>query len=383
MEEKKKEKKIHVSDSLEDLLSNGDNSNDNEEFTMLNKDNEDKDSIFQEIKQKDITLERSLDDLIKADPLNIPSKDNPNSFEILADNIDKEGFKIECPPAIDTIPWTKKAFSDVIMMAKAINEISIEKYGENSKKLEVYCYVLTDPEKLKPNISARITEIYIPYHSLSETSVNVSEEGVLEVQKYIRENNKILLGWAHSHGHFKVYSSKTDEINHKTLLNDTSNIIERNNFDLKYVYGITINDESEKYGKILTQYPCGNLIHRVDLNFDIQGEAYSSSQKKQRYSEIKKILESRAAITPPNPEKSQEDIIKDLKDELQIEFTRKLRKSKNLLIDELPDDIEENFKQIQTILQKYDTLILDSTEETFNSISEKLLKSFNKFKNNI
>jgi len=380
---KKKKKKIHVSDSLEDLLSKGDNSNDNEEFTMVNKDNEDKVSNFQEIKQKDITLERSLDDLIKADPLNIPSKDSPKSFEIQADNIDRDGFKVECPPAIDTIPWTEEAYSDVILMAKAINEISIEKYGDDSKKLEVYCYVLTDSNKIYPNIPARITEIYIPYHSLSETSVNVSEEGVLEVQKYIKENNKILLGWAHSHGHFKVYSSKTDEINHKTLLNDTSNIIKINNFNLKYVYGITINDQAEKYGVIITQYPCGNLIRRVDQNFDIQGEDYSVSQKTQRYSEIKKILESRAAITPPNPEKSHEDMIKELKDELQIEFTRKLRKSKNLLIDELPEDIEDNFQQIQTILQRYDTLILDSTEETFNSVSEKLIKSIKKFNNNI
>ena len=269
-------------------------------------------------------------------------------------------------------------------MAKAINEISIEKFGDDAKKLEVYCYVLTDSDKLSPNTPARITEIYIPYHSLSETSVNVTEEGVLEVQQYIRETNKILLGWAHSHGHFKVYSSKTDDINHETLLNDTSNIIKINNFNLKYVYGITINDNAGKYGKIITQYPCGNKIHRVDQNFDIQGKKYSPSEKLQRYAEIKKILESRALITPPTPDKSLNDMIKDLRDELEIEFTHKLRKSKNLLIDELPDDdIGENFQQIQTILQKYDALILDSTEETFNTISEKLLKSINNYKNDI
>ncbi|MHA1511573.1 MAG: hypothetical protein ACTSRX_07630, partial [Promethearchaeota archaeon] len=359
MEEEKKEKKTYVSDSLEDLLSNDDNLDEKDESNIIDYDNKIKSSNFQEITQKDITLERSLDDLIKADPLNIPSKDNPKSFEIFVDNLDREGFKIECPPAIHTIPWTEEAFSDVILMAKAINEISIEKYGKDSKKLEVYCYVLTDTNKISPSIPARITEIYIPYHSLSETSVNVSEEGIMEVQKYIRENNKVLLGWAHSHGHFKVYSSKTDEINHKTLLNDTSNIIEINKFNLKYVYGITINEDSEKYGVILSKYQCGNLIHRVDQNFDIQGEEYSSAQKIQRYGEIKRILESRATISQPTPEKSLDDIIKELKDELEIEFTRKLRKSKNLLIDELPeDDIEDNFQQIQTILQRYDTLIL-------------------------
>ena len=384
MEEEKKEKKIYVSDSLEHLLSTDEDSNEKEKSNIKDKDNKVKRPNFQEINQKGITLKRSLDDLIKTDPLIKSSSDNPKSFKILAENFDKDGFKIECPPAIDTIPWTEKAFSDVIFMAKAINEISIEKYGEDSKKLEVYCYILTDSNNISPNTPAGITEIYIPYHALSETSVKVSEEGIFEVQKYIKENNKILLGWAHSHGHFKVYSSKTDEINHKTLLNDTSNIIERNNFNLKYIYGITINDESEKYGIILTQYPCGNLVHRVDQKFDIQGEEYSTSQKLQRYAEIKKLLESRASITPPTPEKSLEDMIKDLREELEIEFTRKLRKSKNLLIDELPDDdIEENFQQIQTILQKYDTLILDSTEETFNTISEKLLKSINKFKNNI
>ncbi len=383
MEEEKKEKKTYVSDSLEDLFSNEENSNERDKSIISDKDNKDKSTNFQEIIKKNITLERSLDDLIKIDSLHSFSSENPKPFEILAENTGKNGFKIECPPAIDAIPWTKKAFSDVIMMAKAINEISSENYGEDSKKLEVYCYVLTDSNKISPNSPGRITEIYIPYHSLSETSVNVSEEGILEVQKYIRENDKILLGWAHSHGHFKVYSSKTDEINHKTLLNDTSNTIEIKNFNLKYIYGITINDESEKYGVILTQYPCGNLIHRVDKKFDTQGDEYSNSQKFERYGEIKKILESRASITPPTPEKSQEDMIKELKDELEIEFTRKLRKSKNLLYDEIPDDIEENFQQIQTILQKYDTLILDSTEETFNSISEKLLKSFNKFNEGI
>lgn len=382
MDKNKKEKKTHVSDSLEDLFSNDDISNEKNESTIIEKDYKDKSVNFQGINQKDITLERSLDDLIKNDQINNSSNENPKSFEILGKNLDKEGFKIECPPAIDTISWTRKAFSDVILMAKAINEISIEKFGEDSKKLEVYCYILTDSDKISSNMPARITEIYIPYHSLSETSVNVSEEGILEVQKYIKENNKILLGWAHSHGHFKVYSSKTDEINHKTLLNDTFNIIERNHFDIKYVYGVTINEESEKYGVILTQYPCGNLIHRVDQKFDIQGENYTNSQKIQRYGEIKGILESRASITPPNPEKSQEDMIKEIKDELEIEFTQKLRKSKNLLIDELPEDME-NFQQIQTILQKYDSLILDSTEETFNSVSKKLLQTINKFNNDI
>ena len=133
----------------------------------------------------------------------------------------------------------------------------------------------------------------------------------------------------------------------------------------------------------MTQYPCGNVIHRVDQKFDIQGDEFDNSQKKARYAEIKRILESRTSISPPNPEKSLDDMINELKDELEIEFTQKLRKSKNLLFDELPDDFDEYFEQIQSILQKYDNLILDSTEETFNSISEKLLKSINKFNKNI
>ena len=380
MEEEKKKKILHISDSLEDLFSNDNNSPNNiekGEFTI------EKNLIDKKKPQENITLERSLDDLIKTDLFNETSKNSLKKFEISEENPNKESIIIECPPPIEIIPWTKKAFTDVILMANAINEISIEKFGEDSKKLEVYCYVLTDSEKITLNEPARITEIYIPYHSLSETSVNVSEEGILEVQKYIRENNKTLLGWAHSHGHFKVYSSETDENNHKTLLNDTSNIIKRKNFNLKYVYGITINDEAEKYGVILTQYPCGNVIHRVDQKFDIQGDEFDNSQKKARYAEIKRILESRTSISPPNPEKSLDDMINELKDELEIEFTQKLRKSKNLLFDELPDDFDEYFEQIQSILQKYDNLILDSTEETFNSISEKLLKSINKFNKNI
>ncbi|MHA1720332.1 MAG: hypothetical protein ACTSWX_13915 [Promethearchaeota archaeon] len=380
MEEEKKKKILHISDSLEDLFSNDNNSHNNiekGEYAI------EKNLTDKKKPQENIALEHSLDDLIKTDLFNETSKNNLKKFEISEENPNKESIIIECPPPIEIIPWTKKAFTDVILMANAINEISIEKFGEDSKKLEVYCYVLTDSEKITPNEPARITEIYIPYHSLSETSVNVSEEGILEVQKYIKENNKTLLGWAHSHGHFKVYSSETDENNHKNLLNDTSNIIKRRNFNLKYVYGITINDEAEKYGVILTQYPCGNVIHRVDQKFDIQGDEFDNSQKKARYAEIKRILESRTSISPPNPEKSLDDMINELKDELEIEFTQKLRKSKNLLFDELPDDFDEYFEQIQSILQKYDNLILDSTEETFNSISEKLLKSINKFNKNI
>ena len=167
MDEEKKEKKTHVSDSLENLFSNDEFSNEKKESTIMDKDNKDKSTNFQEINQKDITLERSLNDLIKNNSLNDPSNENPKSFEIWGENLGNKGLKIECPPAIDIIPWTKKAFSDVILMAKAINEISIEKYGENSKKLEVYCYILTDSNDLPSNIPARITEIYIPYHSLS------------------------------------------------------------------------------------------------------------------------------------------------------------------------------------------------------------------------
>ena len=51
------------------------------------------------------------------------------------DNVSSEGY-IECPPAIKSIPIQHRAYEELILQAKAINEIGQEKFGEDSEKLE-------------------------------------------------------------------------------------------------------------------------------------------------------------------------------------------------------------------------------------------------------
>ncbi|WP_371803199.1 hypothetical protein [Candidatus Lokiarchaeum ossiferum] len=290
---------------------------------------------------------------------------------------------IECPHEIDSVFITQKAFDDIIMMARAINEISRERWGSDSQKLEVFCYVLTNESDFKNDFPARISEIYIPHHSASETAVNVSTEAVIEVGEYIKENKKILLGWAHSHGHFEVYSSKTDEQNHKALLNDTSNYITLGHFKIKYSYGITVIEDGTHLGVILSQYPCGHIGRVEDTSFDIQGPRYSSKEKENRYLQIKEQLEDRVNLIRPSIQPSREDSLKNISEEFVSEYIRNLRKAKNLLYDKLPDDMDKHFELFQRVLQEYDTLLMSTAEESFTNVSEKLLSAMKQYNNSI
>ena len=290
---------------------------------------------------------------------------------------------IECPPEIDSVFITRKAFDDIIMLARAVNEISRERWGSTSQKLEVFCYVLTNESDFKSNFPARISEIYIPHHSASETAVNVSTEAVREVGEYIKENNKVLLGWAHSHGHFEVYSSKTDEQNHKTLLNDTSNFITQGHFKIKYSYGITVVENGDHLGIILSQYPCGHVGRATDTSFDIQGKGYSDREKEDRYFQIKEQLEDRVNLTRPSKQSSRDDSLKDISDEFVSEYIRNLRKAKNLLYDKLPDDMDKHFELFQRVLHEYDTLLMSTAEESFTNVSEKLLTAMKQYKDGV
>ncbi|MHA1673849.1 MAG: hypothetical protein ACTSYI_09485 [Promethearchaeota archaeon] len=295
---------------------------------------------------------------------------------------------IGSPRKVEHVHITGKAFDKIILMAQAVNEVSKDRWGPDSAKLEVYCYVLgekpstskTDSQASVPDSPQLITDIYIPYHTASETNVTVAEEGIIEVREYIEKNNKVVLGWAHSHGHYEVYSSQTDEINHLTLLFDTANYISSHDFRLKYIYGITVNDKSERFGVILTQFPCNHVQRAEDTSFNIIGDTYSKDEFLTQYQEIKAIVTDRVKIKEPGASMTQQDQVDSINDELLSNFVSKLHRAKNLLIDDLPEELDDSFDKIQTVLHSYDQLILDSIEESFKQSSKDLLRTLKKLK---
>jgi proteasome lid subunit RPN8/RPN11 len=373
------------------------------------------------MKKKGIMVSDSLEDLIgeknASEPppngISIPTNSNKNSSpppspnsqlgeNLLSSNTDSKDFLIkkdefikslkkdevivtpslissnklgQCPSAIRIIPVTQQAFDDLIMMAKAVNEISQEKWGKDSQKMEIYCYILTDPSEIHPDHPARISEIYIPHHQATETGVEVSVDQMRDIQNYVKESGKIVLGWAHSHGHFDVFSSATDERNHRLLLDETRNMLIIDNFQLKYIYGITVVEGGDRFGIVLTQYPCGQ-VQRIEAEFIIDGEPYLESQRQARYNEIKQQNIERVNLVQPRYQPSNEEAFSDLAQEMLQDFVRNLWKAKNLVIDQAPDDIA--MAQFQALLAEYDKKLLAGAEETFHTIAQKVMKLISK-----
>ena len=95
-------------------------------------------------------------------------------------------------------------------MAEAVNEHLGGVY-------EVYCLIFGENDV--------INDIYIPEQEADTTSVEVSEENLISIIEELEElySGKKIIGWAHSHGDFAVFSSSTDDSNHLTILNQTFN----------------------------------------------------------------------------------------------------------------------------------------------------------------
>jgi hypothetical protein len=320
----------------------------------------------------DINKKASSDDAKSA-------SDTEQRFGVLpVESADKDGF-IRCPPAIKKIPVTRKAFDQIILLAKAVNEVAKEKFGLDSEKMEVYCFLYSDQEHIKPDQPSLVTGIYIPYHIAAESTVNVSEEGMLDVAKFVKTSGKTLLGWAHSHGHYEVYSSDRDNINHQIILNETSNIFKSKHFQLKYMYSITVVESGDKFGVTLTQYPCGHT-EQTNAEVELQGEEYSPEEKEAKFEEIKKQVVERVTLEKPSQTQSLEESMEDLTQELIAEFVRQLWKAKNLLIEGIPENRDKDLEILQTYLSKYDKLLVAGAEESFNTISKKLINILNGIK---
>ncbi|MHA1583916.1 MAG: hypothetical protein ACTSWL_01555, partial [Promethearchaeota archaeon] len=230
--------------------------------------------------KKKLNISHSIEDLFgekskEQAPKNKKAKSHTNISKNAPTDNNAEDHQINeiisCPTPIISVHLTRQAYSDIIMMAQGINKLATLQFGDDAPKMEVYCYLLADQDSISENSPGIASEIYIPTHTAAETTVKVEIEAVREVKKYIEKNNKVLLGWAHSHGHFKVYSSPTDEKNHRTLLLDTTNLFIKNNFQLKYIYGLTVVDSGDHMGVILTQYSCGRIAHEVDNQYKFYG----------------------------------------------------------------------------------------------------------------
>ncbi|MBD3229091.1 MAG: hypothetical protein GF329_12960 [Candidatus Lokiarchaeota archaeon] len=165
-------------------------------------------------------------------------------------SIDVKKEPDNCPIALKEIKITRTALKKLFMMAEAVNEHLGGIY-------EVYCLLLGEEDIIK--------DIYIPKQEAGTASINVSEENLITVINEIEENpiNSKIIGWGHSHGNFSVFSSSTDDQNHITILNQTSNILKNNDQEIKFAYGLTVNIREELFGIVCSQYTCGAIFSRV------------------------------------------------------------------------------------------------------------------------
>jgi hypothetical protein len=289
-----------------------------------------------------------------------------------------------CPQPITKIRITRKALSEMFLMAKAINEIAHETLGPNATELEIHCYCIGDnpagPEK-EPGI---INGIFIPTQELSETSVKVSEDGIREAMLFIKQNNKRILGWSHSHGHFEVYSSETDDVNHETILNDTNNYIYVKNqsgvFRLKYAYGMTVVERGDFMGIVVSKNACGTM-HMIQAEFDIIGPDYDDLEKAVILQQLKERIKKVVTVITGSNEQGQldeEDMLKTLTEKFLNLFIRKLSLSRDLIMksDEIKNDHE--MLLVEKILNAYDELVISGSKDSFVSVAQLFLENVKK-----
>ena len=154
---------------------------------------------------------------------------------------------VTCPPPIKSIPITRYALQKLFILAEEI--VKLFHYP-----VEVYCLVF--------GTDSLIEDFIIPKQSSSSAFVHINSRALLELSTEIREKNLIILGWAHSHANMGVFFSGTDDKNQATLLSETSNYMQLDNTQVKYVYGMTVNIRHDYFGVVSTQYPCGRIEHR-------------------------------------------------------------------------------------------------------------------------
>lgn len=121
-----------------------------------------------------------------------------------------------------------------------------------------------------------VRDIIVPTQTVSGAHVHVHLEDILGLKEYIRETGMPIMGWGHSHANFAVFFSGTDWANQEKLLHETSNIVylEKENTQIKYVYGSTFNIHGETYIMFTYTGEDGEIIHKkIELRIIPTGSA--------------------------------------------------------------------------------------------------------------
>ena len=113
-----------------------------------------------------------------------------------------------CAPPIQNYYIKKSALAKLFLMAKAVSIIHHAPY-------EIYALCIGK--------DLTVEDIYVPFQNVTYASINIDLEKMMHARQEIRAQKLNIIGWGHSHADFSVFSSGTDDENHKTLLHETSN----------------------------------------------------------------------------------------------------------------------------------------------------------------
>lgn len=194
----------------------------------------------------------SLEELLKINSNSEKPDKETNIESNIKHNKDENQHQKEISP-LNTIKIKQSALEKIFLLAQSVECI----FG---RPLEVYCICTGEKDV--------ITDILIPEQNITYVSINIQPEHILALAPEIRANNLQVLGWAHSHANFGVFFSGTDDYNQSTLLNDTTNYLEREGTKIKFVYGMTVNTHKNLYGIVTTQYYSGKVQH-IKADFEI------------------------------------------------------------------------------------------------------------------
>ena len=293
---------------------------------------------------------------------------------------------VRCPAPIAKIRVTRKALSDMFLMAKAINQLAYQNIGPNAEMLEIHAFCLGEKDNSEyPTELGVIDEIFIPTQELSEVEVRVSEAGLQEAAQRMREQNKRILGWTHSHGQYDVYSSETDDENHRVLLNDTANYVylqsASGEFRIKYAYGMTVVESEDFMGVAANQFGCG-MLRLEETEFEIIGADYDGLEKELRLEELKEHIENVVTVLPPQEEEENtSEMLDNLIAQFIDKFLPRLASSQFTALEANSKSITpENMPVISKILKTYDSLLIEGAKESLQELLVQIMERMRKLK---
>ena len=127
-----------------------------------------------------------------------------------------------CPLVLREIKIHRSTLEKIFILAEEIPKVL-------QQSLEVYCFLVENSEE------AIVTDILIPKQRVSYASIDIDGAALFELSDTVKTMGEgmAILGWAHSHANFAVFSSHRDNQNHNTILNQTNNILIKNKQNLK------------------------------------------------------------------------------------------------------------------------------------------------------